>query len=113
MPWGQGRGMDQTSDITSRDTHSRQTMVLLSSAIRNGWQIPDTVLRAAPAVVANLLVNGGDREKLRAAEVLIRMRESNIAALELADKLERLDGGSSTERIEFAPIVLRSRAAND
>ena len=91
----------------------RQTMQMLSTAIANGWQIPDSVMRAAPAVVANLLVNGTDREKLRAAEVLIRMRESNINGLEVADRLERLDSGEATVRVEFAPIVLRSRAAND
>ena len=71
--------------------------MLLASAIRNGWQIPDAAMRAAPSIVANMLTNGTPREKLRAAEVLIRMRDSNIAALAVGDKIERLDNGGATE----------------
>jgi hypothetical protein len=80
--------------------------VLLASAIRNGWQIPDAALRAAPSIVANMLTNGTPREKLRAAEVLIRMRDSNIAALAVGDKIERLDSGEATENFRFGPIEL-------
>ena len=98
------------SDITpinnEPDHHARETLVLLASAIRNGWQIPDAALRSAPNIVASMLINGTPREKLRAAEVLIRMRDSNIAALAVGDKIERLEGGSPTEIFTIHPIVL-------
>ena len=86
--------------------HTRETLVLLASAIRHGWQIPDAAMRSAPIIVANMLANGTVREKLRAAEVLIRMRDSNIAALAVGDKIERLDSGEATENFRFGPIEL-------
>ena len=98
------------SDITpinnEPDHHARETLVLLASAIRNGGQIPDAALRSAPNIVASMLINGTAREKLRAAEVLIRMRDSNIAALAVGDKIERLDSGEATENFRFGPIEL-------
>ena len=98
------------SDITpinnEPDHHARETLVLLASAIRNGWQIPDAALRSAPNIVASMLINGTAREKIRAAEVLIRMRDSNIAALAVGDKIERLDSGEATENFRFGPIEL-------
>ncbi len=86
-----------TQDSNEPDHHARETLVLLASAIRNGWQIPEQAMRLAPSVVANMLATGTTREKLRAAEVLIRMRDSNIAALAVGDKIERLDNGGATE----------------
>ena len=84
----------------------RETLMLLSSAIRNGWQIPEAAMRSAPIVVANMLSNGTTREKLRAAEVLIRMRDSNINALATGDKIERLEGGTPTEIFTLGKIEL-------
>ena len=98
------------SDITpinnEPDHHARETLMLLSIAIRNGWQIPDAAMRSAPNIVASMLINGTPREKLRAAEVLIRMRDSNISALATGDKIDRLEGGTPTEIYTLGKIEL-------
>ena len=95
------------ADIAAIDPHHmRETLMLLSIAIRNGWQIPDAAMRAAPNVVAHILATGNARERIRAAEVLVRMRDSNINALATGDKIERLEGGSPTEIFTIHPIVL-------
>lgn len=41
----------------------------------------------------------GDRERLRAAEILTAMDKANIDALTALDKIERLDSGQTTENI--------------
>jgi hypothetical protein len=65
---------------------------------------------AAPKIASRIAVEGGtDREKLRAIEVLAAMDRDNINALAMLDKIERLDGGEATERIELAPIRIGVR----
>lgn len=99
---------EPTSSIVASDDgrHDRQTLMLLRRAIASGWDIPEIVMTAAPKVAAQILTTGSARDKLRAMDVLTRMRESNIAAIQVLDKVERLEGGSPTEIYTVMPIVL-------
>jgi hypothetical protein len=90
--------------------HDRQTMRMLAQAVRNRWPIPQAMREAAPKIASRIAVEGAtDREKLRAIEVLAAMDRDNINALAMLDKIERLDGGEATERIELAPIRIGVR----
>jgi hypothetical protein len=81
--------------------HERAGLRLIRRAIHGRWDIPDVLLEQLPKHVTALLVGArNDREKLRAAEVLVSMNRDNIAALVHADKIERLDSGKATDRVE-------------
>mgnify|MGYP007046849936 CR=1 FL=1 len=88
--------------------HDRAGLRLIKRAIHNRWEIPETLMAQLPKVVTALVASARtDRERLRAVEVLVAMQRDNLAALAMADKIERLDSGTPTERIELAPITLR------
>ncbi len=90
----------------THDGHERASLRLIRQAIANGWDIPEVMAQQLPRQVIALLVNArNDREKLRAAEVLVAMRRDNLAALAAADKIQRLDAGGATERIEAVSSI--------
>lgn len=89
--------------------HDRAGLQLVRRAIHGGWQIPEELMNQLPRVVTGVIANArNDRERLRAVEVLVAMQRDNLAALVAADRIERLDDGGPTERIELAPITLRA-----
>jgi hypothetical protein len=90
--------------------HDRETLRMLARAVRNRWPIPDDIRAAAPLIAKRIALTGNnDRERLRAIELLAALDRDNIAALVALDKVERLDGGEATERIELAPIRIGVR----
>ncbi len=103
--------MDESHPILpdQPDRESRSTLRLLQRAILNGWELPEGALRAIPAFAANILRDAkkSDRDRLRAAELLASLQRDTVSALIALDKVERLDSGSATERIELAPICLQ------
>lgn len=58
----------------------RSDLRLIGRAIREGWKIPPQILEVLPAQVVKIFVSGdtGTREKLRAAEVLMKMHAQNV-----------------------------------
>jgi len=89
--------------------HDRAGLVLIQRALREGWQIPSHLMATLPTVVEQMIANArSDRDRLRAVETLLAMQRANMDALVHADRCERLDGGGATERVELAPITLRS-----
>jgi hypothetical protein len=90
--------------------HHRETLNLLKRAVRNRWPIPDSMREAAPRIASQIALAGKtDRERLRAIELLAALDRDNIAALATLDKVERLEGGEATERIELLPIRIGVR----
>jgi len=89
-----------------KDKHTRETLILLRRAIDQGWEIPASIMQDAPNTASEILQNGTPREQLRAMEVLIRMRDSNIAALQVVDKIERLDDETPLDIYTFGKIEL-------
>lgn len=90
--------------------HDRETLRMLAKAVRNRWPIPDDIRKAAPLIAKRIALTGRtDREQLRAIELLATLDRDNIAALAMLDKVERLDGGEATERIELAPVRIGVR----
>ena len=88
-------------------SQSRESLRLLHRAIKDQWQIPSEWKDALPNLCLQIAMdeNKGDRERLRATEILRSMSRDNLDALQILDKIERLDGGEATERIELAPIT--------
>lgn len=91
--------------------NGRQALAMLKQAVTNQWEIPEEWKQALPRFCMSIVMDRskGDRERLRASEILRAMSRDNIDGLQVLDKLERLDDGSATERIELAPIEWNPR----
>ncbi len=89
----------------------RSSLAMLKRAVDDGWQIPESVYRAAPAICARIMADDSSspRDRLRAAEVLASMARDKVNAAIALDKMERLEGGDATERIVITPEI-RARA---
>lgn len=95
-----GNVLDSSSD--------RAGLILIRRAIRGGWKVPPHLLATLPAVVQSIAESADQtRDRLRAIELLISMDKANTDALQAADRCERLDGGTATDRVELSPITLR------
>lgn len=79
---------------------------MLNRAIRQGWPIgQDTRDRVVP-ILERLAFDGGtdDRTRLKAIECIRAMCRDNVTDAVELDRIERLESGNATERIEFAPM---------
>ena len=97
--WAGGKG-----ELEPR--HEREALILLKRAVTSGWKIPTEWKNELPKLCMKIALDElkGDRERLRAVEILRAMSRDTIDALQVLDKIERLDSGTATERIELAPI---------
>ena len=86
---------------------SRQSLAMIKSAVVNGWDIPDKWKQALPSLCLKMALDDsrGDRERLRAIEILRAMQRDNLDAAQALDKVERLDQGQATERVELGQIT--------
>ena len=84
----------------------RSSLALIKQAVTNNWSIPDAWKNALPTLCAKIATDEskGDRERLRAIEILRAMQRDNLDAAQVLDRVERLESGQATERIELAPI---------
>ena len=90
---------------------SRQSLQMLQQALGNNWDIPEEWKQALPKFCMSIVLDKskGDRERLRASEILRAMSRDNVEALTALDRIERLDGGEATDRIELGPIKWNPR----
>jgi hypothetical protein len=72
---GLGGGNDRVDNGLTAIKDLRVT----AEAVRNGWAIPDGVLEVLPAEVTRMFLNKnlGARERLRAAETIMKMHAQN------------------------------------
>jgi hypothetical protein len=84
---------------------------LLQRAVSEGWEIPESVWKAAPGICTRILADASvhPRDRLRATEVLAAMARDKINAAIALDKIERLESGTATDRIVVTP-ELQARA---
>jgi hypothetical protein len=88
----------------------RETLRMLATAVRNRWPIPEAVRSELPELAARIALNSeSDRDRLRALELLAALDRDNIAALVALDRIERLDGGEATDRVDLLPIRIGVR----
>lgn len=85
---------------------TRDDLNVIKRAVGNGWKIPEQLREALPAMCAKIAIDEskGDRERLRAVEILRSMTRDNVDAAQVVDKIDRLDSGEATDRIELGPI---------
>jgi hypothetical protein len=57
--------------------HRRGDLRMVERAIKNGWDIPESLLEALPKIAANLALTGNPREKISAMRVILAMKEQN------------------------------------
>lgn len=90
----------------------RSSLRILQQAVENGWDIPQNIIDVAPRVVASILSdrNTAASTRLRAVEVLGAMMRDRVSAAIALDKIERLNEGMATERVEISPEI-RARVA--
>lgn len=79
---------------------------MIRQAVTNNWEIPNEWKAVLPKICLKMVADEsrGDRERLRAIEILRAMNRDNLEAAQVLDKVERLDQGQATERIELGPI---------
>jgi hypothetical protein len=89
----------------------RTSLAMIRQAVSNNWDIPDAWKAALPAMCAKIASDEskGDRERLRAIEILRAMQRDNLDAAQVLDRVERLDEGRATDRIELGPIKWNPR----
>lgn len=95
---------------------SRSDLRLMSRAISAGWlkQGVDgfsTMIPQMQAIIDNPLVC--DRVKVRAADVLIRIFNSSLNAMELEERLTRLDEGTPTENQGITFVIKEADNTDD
>ena len=92
----------------SDDLPTRADLRMVERAIVQRWEIPTAAFEKLPGVLVGLIADAAksDRDRLRAASVLVTMDRANLDRETQADKVARLDEGHATERVEFAPIVI-------
>lgn len=80
-----------------------ETMRLIRRSVRNRWDIPTEVFRAAPAIVARILADPATdiRDKIRATQTLAMLDRNNTDLMLDAYRIERLEDGQSTENVAF------------
>lgn len=92
-------------DIDKRN--QKASLRLLQRAVTAGWKIPDAVMEQAPDICARILNDdlSQSRDRLRAAEVLAAMMRDKVTAAIALDKMERLEDGEATDRVEISPAI--------
>ena len=65
------------TELLTDSRHTRSDLRLLERAVKNGWDIPEALLSALPKIAGSLALNGAPRERIRAMEVLIKMKAQN------------------------------------
>lgn len=72
--------VEQSMQLFDDEKTLRSDLMMVSMAINKGWDIPDHVLSMCPEKIVEILTNKktSTRAKLRAVEVLIKMRQQNI-----------------------------------
>jgi|TARA_R110000824_G_scaffold1991_4_gene9716 hypothetical protein len=87
-------------------TGDRESLRIIKQAVTSGWDIPPEWKDSLPNLCMGIACDElrGDRERLRAIEILRAMQRDNLDAAQVLDKVERLDVGQATERIELGPI---------
>jgi hypothetical protein len=97
--------------IPTGGDEATQTIAILRRAVVKGWDIPQQVMDAIPRIAAGIALSKetDSRDKLRAIEVVQRLiRDRWEAAIEL-DRINRLDRGDATERLEIGSTITQEQ----
>ncbi len=100
--------------MVSDKKHMRSDLATIAKAVRRGWDVPEEVMAVLPKNILGVMVEarqrGDQRVYLRCVEVLQSMHRDNRDTYAMLDKIERLDSGQATERIDASLTVEQSAA---
>jgi len=65
--------------MTEQIASKRSDLKRYEQAIRNNWDLPQSIYRALPTVLAKILTTGTAREQVAAARVLAQLHAQNNA----------------------------------
>jgi hypothetical protein len=65
-------------DLLVDGRHTRSDLRRMEHALSTGWKIPDAVLEIIPARLLKIMSEGGHREQIAAARVLVAMHGQNM-----------------------------------
>ena len=110
---GQDKPMEPSPNPYAGKGDSADAPRLWMRAIREGWAIPDVARRAAIARAAQIL---GDpqstrREVTRATQTLVIIERLGLDAAVNEDRMNRLDAGTATDRVEVLEGLSDSQLA--
>jgi hypothetical protein len=85
---------------------SRETLKMLETMATKGWSVPSQWKEQLPKILAQIAADPeqDDRNRLRALGVLRAMEADNANLLIELYKLQRLDGGETTDVVELRPM---------
>lgn len=117
MMGANGTRKREPNDLLGDDAFYRSDMIMLRKAIREGWDINSKWLKTIPEDIYEIVANKEipARDRLRAVELLVKMKADNTANLLDGIKVERLVNGDSTENVNVVKytIVERGSLIND
>lgn len=81
---------------------NRQHLRALEQAVYNGWKIPEEAAAVLPREVYAIAVdpNASPRDRIRATELIAALRKADIDACIDLDRINRLEAGTATDRVE-------------
>lgn len=109
---------DRHTSIGEGEGRSRAEMRLVMRAIREGWVIEPVVKRAVVARASRVLADpeAKSRDVARASNTLLAVERLALDAAREEDRLQRLDAGDATDRVEVMSRItddqLRAVAAS-
>ena len=94
-----------------QDPRARVKAIDICAALRRhaaeSIQLPAGLMARLPEAIANLMNHEDGRVQARALDVLVKVKQYNLAVAQTEDKGLRLDAGLATENVGIAPIVYR------
>lgn len=74
----------------------------LEDAVYGGWELPPDVSAAIPTMLREIMDDptATARDRIRASECLAALRRDRVDAVIQLDRINRLDAGTATDRIE-------------
>lgn len=66
-----------TTELLTNQSHSREDLRMVESAIRKGWVIPEQLLESLPKIAGLMALKGKPRDQIAAMKVLLAMKEQN------------------------------------
>ena len=82
---------------------NRQHLRALEQAVYHGWKIPEEAATVLPREVYAIAAdpNASPRDRIRATELIAALRKADIEACIDLDRINRLDAGTATDRVEL------------
>ena len=95
-------GIPDDAALRAQRWEQRQHLRALEQAVYSGWKIPEEAATVLPREVYAIASdpNASPRDRIRATELIAALRKADIEACIDLDRINRLDAGTATDRVE-------------